>query len=173
MATGDIKFVYGSEVAMTVTNLHSKASSATAGWTSASVDNRTNLFKDALVCVHIAAVNTAPANSKAFFIFAYSATNNGTPDYTTTGATSGNVPGTEGALTFPDVTANPQLLPLLFAMPYVGQNIAHVSPVLSVASAFGGILPPYWGIAILNHSGMTLAASGNTVNYTPVYENVA
>jgi hypothetical protein len=39
----DIKLAYQTEQTMTVTNLHSLASSATAGWQSAVVDNTTNL----------------------------------------------------------------------------------------------------------------------------------
>jgi hypothetical protein len=40
---------------------------------------------------------------------------------------------------------------------------------MSVASAFGGILPPFWSIVIINHSGAALAASGNTVKWAPVF----
>ena len=68
---------YGASTAMTVTNLHSLASSATAGWGSAEVDNTSNLYFDAHVTVVLDPANTAPANSKAFLVYAYGGVDTG------------------------------------------------------------------------------------------------
>lgn len=168
MATRSI--AYQAEQVFTTTNLQSLATSATAGWGSAVVDNTANLYLDALVQVVLAAVNTAPANSKALFVYAYSGSN--ATDLTTTGSSGGTV-GTQGALTFPDVTTLPVAMPLIGVVPYAVQNKLIVSPEFSVARAFGGVLPPYWGVALVNHTGMILAASGNTVKYRGISETVA
>ena len=166
----DVKLAFQAVQAMTVTNLHSLASSPTAGWGSAVVDNSTNLFLDALMRIKLDPANTAPANSKAFFIYGYSGLNDTT--YATTGASTGGTPGTEGALTFPDITANPVNLPLLKVIPYVAQDVVIVSPVFSIALGFGGALPPKWGVGLVNHSGAALAASGNAVEYQGLYATV-
>lgn len=155
------------EQSMTVTNLHSLASSATAGWSSAAVDNSSNLYQDALVSIHIAAVNTAPGSNKAIYVFAYGSTDGSI--FTSTG-TSGGTVGTEGSLTFPSIaTPLPIVMPLIGVIPYPVQNKALDAGPFSVAKAFGGVLPRNWGIAILNYAGFTFAASGNTVKYQGVY----
>lgn len=147
----DVKEKFGTPTAFTKTNAN-LASSATAGWKSNAIDNSTNLYLDALVSIELAAVNTAPANSKAIFLYAYSLVE-GTA-YASTG--DGTVDGTEGTLTFPDITTLPCALPLLGTIPYPVQNKAINSPAFSVARCFGGVLPPKWGVAMVNHSGQTL-----------------
>jgi hypothetical protein len=46
---------------------------------------------------------------------------------------------------------------------------------MSVAAAFGGILPAKWGVIIENQSGTTLSATGgdHVVQYQGVYATVA
>ena len=67
----DIKVALQSVQTMTVTNLHSLANSATAGWQSAVVDNTSNLFLDALVMVVLDFSSGGPGSSKAAFLWAY------------------------------------------------------------------------------------------------------
>jgi hypothetical protein len=155
----------------TITSLNSLASSLTAGWGSAPVDNSATLYLDAFVQVNLAAVNTAPASLKAIYVYAYALTDPAGTAYTTTGVASGT-PGTQGALTFPDITANPVGLPLIGIVPTITQNVLTNSGPMSVAKAFGGWLPQKWGIAIINASGFTIAAAGNSVQYTGVYNTV-
>ena len=165
----DVKEAMQTETALTVTNLHSLASSATAGWTSGSIDNSSNLYLDSLVMVHIAAVNTAPSSDKKIYVFAYGSTDGAI--WTSTG-TSGGTVGTEGALTFPSISTLPILMPLIGVIPYPVQNKALDGGPFSVARAFGGTLPVSWGVAVLNFSGMTLAASANTVKYRGQFNTV-
>lgn len=158
--------IWQAEQSMTVTNLHSLASSATAGWTSNSVDNSSNLFYDAMVSIHIAAVNTAPGSNKAIYVYGYASTDGSI--FTSTG-TSGGTVGTEGSLTFPSIaTPLPCCMPLLAVIPYPVQNKA-LDYHFMMSRAYRR-LPKYWGLAILNYSGMTFAASGNTVKYQGAYD---
>lgn len=168
MATRDLG--YQAEQTFVATALQSLATSATAGWGSAVVDNTVDLFLDALVQVVLAAVNTVPGSSKAAYVYAYGGTS--ATNLTTTG-TSGGTVGTQGALTFPDITTLAVVMPLIGMIPYPVQNKLIVSPPFSVARAFNNWLPPYWGVAIVNHTGMILAASGNTVKYRGLYETLA
>jgi hypothetical protein len=150
------KLAYSSENTLTVTNLHSLASSATAGWQSAAIDNTSNLYIDAHLFVVLDFANTAPANSKGVFVFAY-----GGLDTTYTNPASGS----EGTITLPDVTANQLSLKQIGFVPYVTQDeVVEYGPI-SVAAGFGGVLPAKWGIVLMNHSGAALAASANIVTW--------
>jgi hypothetical protein len=124
---------------------------------------------DALVHCDFAAVNTAPANSKAIFLYAYALIDTAGSIYTSTG--DGTIDGTEGTLTFPDITAGAIVLPLLGVIPYPTQNKILRGGPFSVAACFGGVLPPKWGIAMINHTGMTL--SPTSIKYIEVYQTVA
>jgi len=161
----DIKEGFGTAASFTITNAN-LASSATAGWKSNAIDNSANKYLDAQVMVELAAVNTAPADSKAIFLFAYSLID-GTA-YSSTG--DGTIDGSEGTVTFPSVTTLPNCLASLGTIPYPVQNKAINSVAFSVAACFGGVLPPKWGIAMINHSGMTLNVTA--IKYIPIYKTV-
>lgn len=162
-----VKQAFGSATAFTKTNANI-ASSATAGWMSNAIDNATNLYLDALVHVELAAVNTAPANSKAIYLYAYALDDAAGSAYTSTGAAA--ISGSEGTVTFPDITTLGTPLPILGIIPYSVQNIANNAGPFSVAACFGGVLPPKWGIAMINHSGMTLSVTN--IKYIEVYNTV-
>lgn len=150
---------------LAITAFSSLASSATAGWQSAQVDNTSNLYLDTLMQFTNTAVNTAAANSKAVFFFAFGG--NATGVLTNFGAA---VTGTaEGTLTFPDVTANP-VPGLVYVQPYTTTNIAMASLPFSMSAAFNGLLPIYWGVAAVNHTGMTLGTV--TMKYQGTYETI-
>lgn len=164
---------FGSVVSLTITDLNSLASSVTAGWMSAAIDNTSNLYLDYLVQIKLAAVNTSPSSQKALFLYAAPVVDDTTNDYATTGAASGGGPtGTEGTITFPDITANPVNIPLIGVVPYVGQNAVIISPAFSVAAAFNDVIPPKFVLALINASGMTIAAAGNYVKVRGVYRTV-
>jgi hypothetical protein len=163
-----VKVAFGTATAFTKTNAN-LATSTTAGWMSNAIDNTSNLYLDALVHAEFAAVNTAPANSRAIYLFAYSLVDGAASAYTSSGDT---VPsGSEGTLTFPDFTLNAIPMPILGVVPYPVQNKAINGGPFSVAQCFGGVLPPKWGIAMLNHSGMTLSVTN--IKYIEVYNTVA
>ena len=154
MTASPILESFGSATAFTITNAN-LATSATAGWVSNAIDNSTNLYDDVLIMFDLAAVNTAPANSKAIFCYAFASIDGGTT-YTATG--DGTPAGTEGTLTYPDVSTLPIVAPLLGVIPYPVQNKA-IRATFSLAKCFGGILPPSWCIGMVNHSGMTLSVT--------------
>lgn len=154
--------LYSAENSLTVTNLQSLASSATAGWGSATQDNATtDQYDDVEITVTLDPANTVPANSKAFFVFIFHGTS--ATALNTTGAATGGAPGTEGALTFPDVSANPTNLRLAGRIQYLNADVpqAITFSLLEVL----GFMPAFWGVAIVNHSGAALAATGNSVKW--------
>jgi hypothetical protein len=162
-----VKLNYASPVTLTITNA-SLATSATAGWQSAGQDNTSNLYLDALVQVKLAAVNTAPSASAAIFLYAFGVADGTTTDYGTTGAAA--VTGSEGTLTFPNVTTLVPVCPLIGIIPYPTQNVAIISPPFSIAAAFNNILPAKYAIGMVNNSGMTLSVT--SIKIVPVYNTV-
>jgi hypothetical protein len=145
--------------------LNSLASSGTVGRASSSVDNSTNLDLDALVNVAIAFPNSAPANDLSIYVFAYGSYD-GTafPEGVTGSDASFTLQGSAGALK----TA----LRLIGVIPAVQNVTANYGP-FPVAPAFGGILPPKWGLIVLNVGGQTLSGSGNSASYSRVQATVA
>lgn len=157
LGNSDLKMALQSTTTLTVTNLHSTASSPTAGWQGAVTDNTSGLYLDAQLVVNLDFANTAPANSKAAFVFSYAGIESGVYSYPAT--------GTEGSITLPDVTtAQGNNLRLMGAVQYTTQDAAIPGPMMSYRQAWGW-LPPYFGPAIINHSGAALAGSGNTVKH--------
>jgi len=145
--------------------------SATAGWVSNYVDNTTNLYRDALVMVDFAAVNTAPASNSAIYMYAYGMVDTSGTVYTGTGAANivGNAT-TATTLTFANVTSSASNLPLLGVVYYTTQDVELKAGPFSAARCFGGILPARWGVAMVNFSGMTLAV--NSIKYIGIYDTV-
>lgn len=165
-----------SDQSIDLTSFNSLAASATAGWSSHWIDNSSNLYIDDIAYIKIAAVNTAPANNKAFYI--YGASNINTTDLPSTGAASGNTVAnsstTSATLTFPSIaTPLACVLPTVRIIPYPVQNAANTTSIVSLARAFGGYLGLYFWYAMLNYSGMTIAASGNVFKRRGVYNTVA
>jgi hypothetical protein len=160
----DVKEAFQAIQTLAITALSSLANSPTAGWQSAQVDNTSNLYLDALMQFTNTAVNTAAASSKAIFFFAFGG--NATGVLTNFGAA---VTGTgEATLVFPDITAN-RVPGLVYVQPYTTQNIAMVSLPFSMAAP-AGILSSFWGVAAVNHSGMTLGTV--TMKYQGTYNTV-
>lgn len=167
MAT--IKTAFGTAATFTKTNAN-LAASTTAGWVSNAIDNTGTLALDALIHVELAAVNTAPAGTKAIYLYAYALVDGSAAAYTGTGGAA--VPsGSEATMTFPSISTLPVVMPLLGVIPYPVQNVAINAGPFSVAKCFGGVLPPKWGIAMVNDSGMTLSVTN--IKYTEITNTVA
>ena len=159
-----VKLAFGTATAFTIT-LNSLASSGTAGRESTVVDNSTNLYVDALVEVRINYPNSVPANEKAIYVYAYGSLDGTNYPEGLTGADAAyTFLGSAGALT----TA----LRLIGVIP-ANQNTDKRYGPFPVAPAFGGLMPAKWGIAVLNYSGQTLAATNCAAQYREVYATVA
>lgn len=168
---GDIKLKYAASSALTVTNLHSLASSQdwSAGWTSASVSNTTNCYEDYLYGFTF---TTHASNRQAGQINIYViASLNDTPTWP---ATASGTIGTEGALSFTDLEERDALCRPLGSI--VVDNTAsaiYTFPQTGIAQLFGGAVPTHHAIYIAQNCSTTttagLASSGSAVYGTPVY----
>lgn len=169
---GDIKLNYpAASTAMTVTNLHSLASDSgayIAGWSSASVNNKTNVYLDYMVG---GTFTTHASNRAAGRIDVYVlAALNDTPTWP---ATATGTIGTEGTLSFADTEELVSLGRLLTSI--TGDNSAsaiYTFPPTSVRMLFGGVIPPYWALFVTQNMSTTttagLAAAGSAIYYTPI-----
>ena len=80
-------------------------------------------------------------------------------------ATAEVIDGTDKALTVSSLGNGLRFLGQILAHT---ASVAHTSEPLSVAAAFGGVVPATWGIAIQNQTGAALAASGHSVAYDEI-----
>ena len=135
MAT--VKQVAGARTSLTVTGLSTLASGTYVA--SSAKDNTTNQPLDVMVEVTTATTNT-PAGNKQVVVFAIASYDN--TNYQT-GPTSGTATTDEPLLTFLGV---------------VSVQTASVTEIksFSVASAYGGVLPPYFKIVLKNDLGVSL-----------------
>lgn len=168
---GDIKLKYpAASTAVTVTNLHSLASSQdwSAGWTSASVNNTSNVYMDYL---YGGTFTTHASNRQAGVINVYViAALNDTPTWP---ATSGGTIGTEGALSFTDLEERDCLVRFLTSITVDATASAiYTFPPTGIAQLFGGFVPPYHALYVAQNCSTTttagLAAAGSAIYYTPV-----
>ncbi len=168
---GDIKLKYpAASTAMTVTNLHSLASSTdwTTGWSSASVNNTSNVYLDYLVAGTFT-TNATNRQNGSINVFAIAALN----DTPTWPATNSGTMGTEGAMGFVDTEERDSMTRLIASLTVdTSASAIYAFPPTSIALLFGGIIPPYWAIFIAQNCTTTttagLAASGSAIYYTPI-----
>lgn len=155
---------FGSDNNMTVTNLHSLASSATAGWQSAVVDNRTNKYLDIELLVELEMANTAPGSDKAVYIYVYGSYHDGSNWHH-----NNNASGSEGTITI----TNPNNLILAKILTYQTADELLKSGGLFLAQLFGGHIPEGWGVVIINYTGAAIYSSGSMVRYKGYKETIA
>lgn len=156
----DIKTAFVSAATITCT-LTSLASSGTAGRETATVDNSSNKYLDALVTCKIKTQNSGSiAAPSAVFVWLAASIDTGTewPDAIT---------GADAAITF----NNPTQLKLLGTIYVAAINTIYKGGPWSVAALFGGRLPEKWSLAIQNNCGTALTATStdHTVRYQGVY----
>ena len=157
----DLKQAFGSSTAITC-SLASKADGTARA--STSVDNGTNLFLDVMVALAVKLQTGTPSNDRAVFVYAY-ASEDGT-NYTD------NATGSDADITL----RNPSnLRPLgVINCPDSG-GLTYKSGPMSLAQAFGGVVPRKWGIVVENRTGVTLSATegDHSKSYTGVYYQTA
>lgn len=154
MATLSVSYSASSTTAITLANL-----SNAAARTSLKIDNTGTKYVDAIMQVKVTNATTTGTDN-AVYIYGY-----GSVDGTTFATPSS---GTDAA-----VVTTPTNLPLLGIISYSNPPFSdtpltvHIS---SVANVFGGILPPYWGIAIDNRTGASLV--NTAANHSVTFQGI-
>lgn len=166
MATTN-KISYGAYTAITVTNLQSLASSATAGWQSGRIDNQSaTLALDYEIFVKLTTANTAPANDAVAYVYICPmiTTDGGTTWLASDQGTTTLPTGTEGTTTI----ATPNDLKLLGVLSYTTQNMTMQGLwMLSSIREFGMSMPDGFSIIIINFTGAALS-TGCVVSYRAI-----
>lgn len=156
----DIKLKYPSvdTIAITISLAGLASSSAWAGRASTAVDNTSNLDLDHLVS-GVIKLGTGPAASKSVNVYAYA------PVKIASGVATypDGITGTDAAKTM--TSSNVAAASLVWLWSAQTDNTTGLNlfmPPRSVAAAFGGQLPPYWGLFVTHDSSVTLdATAGN------------
>lgn len=170
---GNIQLKYAAaSTAVTVTNLHSLAASASwlAGWTSNSVNNTSNNYSDYMWA---GTFTTHASNRQAGTILVYVlAALNDTPTWT---ATASGTIGTEGALSFTAIEQSNSLARLVASIPVLSTaSQIYTFPPTGIAQFFNGWVPPYHALYVTGNATTTttaqFASSGSAIYYTPVIE---
>lgn len=162
---GSTQPTYGTDTVMTVTNLHSLATSPTAGWRSDFVSNLSTKAADWLVGIKLDMANTAPASTKAVYIYicAWWTSDGGTTWYSASQGTTTLPTSSQGTTTI----ASPNDLRLLGVLSYTTADMVLQNSFL-LSECFGARMPQGFSIIIINDSGAAIAASGNLVYITPI-----
>lgn len=168
MATGDIKVVYGTAADATIT-LASLATDSTklTGRESSAIDNTATLALDYLVSGKIT-TGTSPTASKTIEVWCVGSWDGTSwPDV---------FDGTDSAETITSSDIKASVCRLVASMSTSStSNVTYYFGPCSVASLFGGIVPPKFVFFVTHDTAVNLnATSGNhRIRVQPVYENVA
>lgn len=152
----DIKAKYGTSnqsITCTIASLTNNSVRSAAA-----IDNTSNLFLDALVQVQIKTGASGTTSTGYVNIYAY-----GTADGGTTYAEGA---GTDASITL----TSPPNVRLIGSLNCVANATTYKSEPMSVAAAFGGVLPDHWGIIIENKTGGTLDSTEG--NHLKVYQGI-
>ncbi len=168
---GNILAGYAASSSLTVTNLHSLASSQDwlTGWTSASRTNTSDKYLDYLYGFKF---TTHASNRQAGSINIYVIGSlNDTPTWP---ASASGTPGTEGALSFTDTEERDAICRLLASLTVDSSASAVIDvPQLGIAALFGGVVPTHHCLYVSQNCSTTttagLAAAGSAVYQTGAY----
>jgi hypothetical protein len=162
----NVKSAYGSNAqafTITLASLASGTGVYGAGRTSVAVDNTSNLFLDALVQVKVKTSASALTAPSVVYVYAYATVDGGT--------TYGDgIAGTDSAFT----ATNPPNVPLLGTINCPSTSTTYISRVMSMAGAFGGVLPDHYGIFVVNFTGQALDSTAGNLSalWQGVYSTV-
>ena len=168
---GDLKLKYGTDAAFTMTGIEDVDSSSTwvGGWTTASVDNTSELAVDYLVSGQFT-TESSSRQAGYIYVYAYGAFVD-TPTWPD--LFSSGTEGTVGAATVHSVEARDSGMRLVAAI-YVNNTASAVFtfPPTSIAALFGGSVPNRWALWVTSNAATTTAdwcvSSGTTLYYAPV-----
>lgn len=152
----DIKNKYASAAAFTITVASLSNNSARQ---STEIDNSSNLYLDALVQVKIKSGASSTSATGVVNIFVFASADD-------QASRTENAGATDAAITL----TSPTNARLIGVVNVVANATTYYSGPFSVAAAFGGVLPKYWGIIVQNVSGGTLDSTGG--NHTLYYQGI-
>jgi hypothetical protein len=124
------------------------------------VDNTSNLFLDALVQLKIKSGGSGTGATGYVNVYAYGSADSAGIAYPE------GITGSDAAATL----TSPTNLRLIGVINIVANATTYVSEPMSVAAAFGGVLPDHWGIVVQNNSGGALDSTEG--NHAKVYQGV-
>jgi hypothetical protein len=152
MAT--VNVARGNYTALTVTNLQSLASSATAGWQSVRISDVATKALDYTIFVKLTTANTSPANDKAAYVYVSTAmsTDAGTTWLHADQGTATLPTGAEGTTTI----ASPNNLKLLGVLSYTTAQMV-MQGSFNLSGAVGLSMPEGFSIIIINYTGAALS----------------
>ena len=159
MADIKTKYPSTSSVALTfaIQSLADDNTNGLAGRASTAVDNTTNVDIDHLVSGRIK-LGTSPTVSRIMELWVYAAEKvaSGTPTY------PDSITGTDAAKTM--TSRNVLFAALRSAGGYTTDaTTGLVIPIapFSIAQMFGGVMPMFWGLFLVNRSGVALDSTGS------------
>lgn len=168
---GAVTQTYGAYNALTLTSIASLASSATAGWRSDVIDNRTVAARDYEFLFTFPMANTAAANDKAIYPFLVPAMHNGSAWQYADGGTATLPTAGPGTYTFGGITTTNNF-GLMNPLAYTAADQT-VQGVRFASQASGWSMWDGFLVYILNYSGAAFDASGQVIAYKAISDSVA
>lgn len=154
---GDIKQKFGTgNQSLTITIASLTNGSARQ---STEVDNSSNVYGDALVFLKIKTGASGTASTGFVSVYAFASVDGGTSRTENAGAS-------DAAIT-PTVPTNLRSIGIINC---VANATTYYGGPMSVAAAFGGVMPERWGIVIKNETGGTLDTTGG--NHAAIWQGV-
>lgn len=126
---------------------------------STEVDNTSNLYMDVLLTVKVKSNSSGTSATGFVNIWAFATVDNGTTRSEAAGAS-------DAAITL----AAPSNLRFIGVLSVVANSTTYIGGPFSVAAAFGGVMPAYWGIVLENKTGAALDSTGG--NHSALYQGV-
>ena len=168
---GAVTQTYGPYTALTLTSLASLASSATAGWCSDVIDNRTTAARDYEFLFTFPMANTAAANDKAIYLFLVPAVHNGSAWQYADGGTTTLPTAGPGTYTFSGITTTHNFI-LLPPLAYTAADQI-VQGVRFASQGAGWAMYDGFLVFIINYTGAAFDGSGQVIAYKAIADSVA
>ena len=149
-----MKLTYAAAAGLTLT-LNGLANGA--GRQATAVDNTANGYLDVQAVITIKTAAGSLGNPTVLTVYAYGSEDGATwPD---------GITGTDGGWTAPTTITGR----VVGVVPTDAAATARTLTLASIANAFGGVLPAFWTLAVVNATGLALdGAAGGSVNYRGV-----
>jgi hypothetical protein len=164
---------YAAEATLTIglaTTPLASSSTFVGGRESTEVDNSANKYDDALLSGQIT-VGTTPTINTQILVYAFSRASTDTPTYPDV------MDGTDSDETLTSFGVGQGFLKLLAVLNVdsTTSNRAYAFGPVSVAQAFGGVLPKFWSVFVAHNTGVALnsTAGNHFLKYVGVKYDVA